>query len=324
MRGHPGHELAALMDALDIKQALVAPAFPAQGRTTLNAQLMVDGLPLSATTFANDVPSGDLRLVFRNDLCAIHAIGLDVVLAGVSAVAQWMRARPGVLTADAQTDDDLFTLASASQMAGIQLLCGSAGLARALTQVAGTRPLEQQSVSEQQSVNKRVKPIGPFLVVAGSRNPATLRQIEAVRLSGVAVIDVPPEFGQPDVPYVESISPVSGQVQAAIAAGRDAIVTTAGLELSPLGKDVIAHRLGNLAAQVLTRTRPGTLVVTGGDIATAVFTALGAHGISLLGELQPGIAFGSLADGAYAGLHVVTKAGGFGRAESMLNIIRGI
>lgn len=314
LRGHPGEELAALMGALDVEQALVAPAFPAQGRITLNAQLLVDGQPLSATPFASDVTSGDLRTVFKNDFCAVHGIGLDAVRAGVMVVAQCMRAQPGILLADAQTDDDLVTLASAAQKVGIRLLCGSAGLARALTRVVGTH----------YTANEAAEPVGPFLVIAGSRNAATVRQIEATRVSGTAVIDVPPEFGQPNVHHIESQSLVARQAQAVITAGRDAIVTAAAMELSPLGKDVIAHRLGAMAAQVLAGVTPGTLVLTGGDIATAVCAALGANGITLLGELQPGIAFGRLADGAYAGLCVVTKAGGFGRAESLLEIIRGI
>ncbi|HEY3288819.1 MAG TPA: four-carbon acid sugar kinase family protein [Anaerolineae bacterium] len=318
LRGHPCEELAALMDALKIKQALVAPAFPAQGRTTLNAQLIVDGQPHSAATLVDDVPSGDLRLVFRNEHYAMQTVGLDVVRAGVRTVAEWMCAQPGILMADAQTDDDLITLASAAQVAGIRLLCGSAGLARALAQVIGARRVAQQSA------NVIARPVSPFLVMAGSRNPATLKQIETARGSGVAVINLPAEFGQPDKPYSAALDHVSAQVKAVIAAGRDVIVTTAALELSPLGKDVIAHRLGEIAAQVLTGVRPGTLVLTGGDIAASVCAALGAHGITLLGELQPGIAFGSLSDGAYDGLRVVTKAGGFGRAESLLEIIRGM
>ena len=45
LRGHPGLELAAVMEVLDLERVLVAPAFPAQGRTTVGGQQLVDGTP---------------------------------------------------------------------------------------------------------------------------------------------------------------------------------------------------------------------------------------------------------------------------------------
>jgi len=51
MRGHPGAELAAVMGALGVDRALVAPAFPEQGRTTVNGRQLVGGRPLDATPF---------------------------------------------------------------------------------------------------------------------------------------------------------------------------------------------------------------------------------------------------------------------------------
>ena len=60
LRGHPGAELAAVMSALGAECALVAPAFPAQGRTTVGGRQRVDGIPLNRTEFARSVSTADL------------------------------------------------------------------------------------------------------------------------------------------------------------------------------------------------------------------------------------------------------------------------
>ena len=54
------------------------------------------------------------------------------------------------------------------------------------------------------------------------------------------------------------------------------------------------------------------IVVTGGDTLHAVLRALQAHGVDLMQEAAPGIPLGRIAGGPWAGLRIVSKAGGFG------------
>ena len=51
LRGQPAHALAGTMRALVVERALVAPAYPGQGRTTINGQQLVYGQPLEESTF---------------------------------------------------------------------------------------------------------------------------------------------------------------------------------------------------------------------------------------------------------------------------------
>jgi D-threonate/D-erythronate kinase len=67
----------------------------------------------------------------------------------------------------------------------------------------------------------------------------------------------------------------------------------------------------------MAQTAPAGLVLTGGEVATAVCEALAASQIWLGGEIAPGLAWGFFSDGDDAGLKVATKAGGFG-GEDML------
>ena len=54
LRGNIGVELMAAMQEAHCEKAIVAPAFPAVGRTTLNGVLLVDGTPVAETQFAGD------------------------------------------------------------------------------------------------------------------------------------------------------------------------------------------------------------------------------------------------------------------------------
>ncbi len=66
-------------------------------------------------------------------------------------------------------------------------------------------------------------------------------------------------------------------------------------------------------------TRP-PLVLSGGDTASLVCRALAADEIHLSGELAAGIPFGSLAGGPFDEIPVVTKAGGFGAPDALIQI----
>jgi uncharacterized protein YgbK (DUF1537 family) len=82
----------------------------------------------------------------------------------------------------------------------------------------------------------------------------------------------------------------------------------------------MAGRLANLARDRIERSRPGALLLTGGETAIAVLKALGAGGLRLAGEIEPGVALGALVGGPFAGLGLVTKAGGFGDAETLVRV----
>jgi uncharacterized protein YgbK (DUF1537 family) len=66
------------------------------------------------------------------------------------------------------------------------------------------------------------------------------------------------------------------------------------------------------------------VILTGGATARAVMHHVRARRLRILGELQPGIPVGRLEDGAWHGLTVVTKAGGFGTPSTLLDVVRAL
>jgi uncharacterized protein YgbK (DUF1537 family) len=84
----------------------------------------------------------------------------------------------------------------------------------------------------------------------------------------------------------------------------------------------IAAALGEVAERLADAGLVTALVLTGGDTARAVLAALGARGIALRAELLPGVPLGRIIGGELDGVAVVTKAGGFGRPDTLVEVQR--
>jgi uncharacterized protein YgbK (DUF1537 family) len=68
------------------------------------------------------------------------------------------------------------------------------------------------------------------------------------------------------------------------------------------------------------RAQPlGGLVMTGGDTARAVCRHLGATGVELISEVEPGVPLGRLVGRTQ--LLAVTKAGAFGSEQALLRAV---
>jgi uncharacterized protein YgbK (DUF1537 family) len=308
LRGHPALELRVLMDTLGARAALVAPAFPAQGRTTVRGRQCVNGMPLERTTFAREGATSDLVALFTP--LADGAVGV-LTRADLQRGAEYLAGRlrhereVSLWIADAEDESDLSVLAAAAFASPLRVLCGSAGLARAMARADGPGPI----------VTRAVPAEPPVLVVAGSRHAATAAQVESLRRSGTVVV-------RPKIAFLESGDPSAAartvaRVADVMATGRSVVLSITGLPEVPAHSMAIATRLASIVAGVCDRVRVGALVLTGGDTASAVCGALGSVSLSLTGELEPAIATGMLIGGRHPGTPVVTKAGGFGDDEAL-------
>lgn len=306
LRGHPCEELLAAMNALGTRRALVAPALPAEGRTTRGGRQFINGLPLQASAFGGQGGSTSLLDIFANDrdLPVIH-LPLGLVRQHPNAVCEWLRAgEDGILVADAETDDDLDVLARAAASSSLQVLCGAAGFARRLALALPQGPRQHVRPNATQ----------PILIVAGSKHAATMRQLQALADAGMPVVQLPQDvIDHPDRSLTETLATVG----ASLASGSATAVTTAGLNPSASAERTVAARLAEIATSPLIREQIGGMVLTGGDVAAAVCGALHAEGIALGGEIYAGQPWGRLIGGEMPGLPVATKAGSFGRDHAL-------
>ena len=296
LRGHPAAELDAVCQAWPSEPVLVAPAFPAQGRTVRDGRLLVGGVALEESEFGAEAGSGDLRAVFGGAKC----IGLEALRGDEGALRRLLRAG-GRVVADAETEEDLARLARAAVEEGFRVFCGSAGLALALE--------DRLNLPASKPAGPRWG-AGPPLVVVGSRSAVSTAQVEALA-----------------VPPVLLASPAESKKAADVLADtpshRAAVLQSGGGDW-PQGAAAVAAALGQTVARTAAIRRPGALVLTGGDTALAVCRALGASSLWLDGEVERGLPRGRLADGPYAGLPVVTKAGGFGGEAALRQALRSL
>jgi uncharacterized protein YgbK (DUF1537 family) len=312
LRGHPRDELLAAMDAIGATRALVAPAFPAEGRTTVGGRQRIDGVPLELSQIRGPGAASDLIALFETDHGPpVRLLDLATLRGKPDAVRRLLHDSHGIVVADAETDDDLMRLAGAADGVRLRLFCGTAGLAR---QLARSLPLTQNARPHLKTVRRS----GPILIVAGSRHEATARQIEVVRESGVPIVR--PEQSFIDDPQIGGNGTVA-QVAMHLAAGRSVVLTTLGLAPGAAGGHVVASRLAQIVAASEVSFRVGGLVLTGGDIAAAVSAALGATALWLRGEISSGIPWGRLEGGSLHGSPVATKAGSFGDDNALLSCI---
>jgi uncharacterized protein YgbK (DUF1537 family) len=312
LRGHPREELLAAMTASGETRALVAPAFPAEGRTTVGGRQFVGGLPLADSALGGASATSDLVAVFANTDLPVRVLALPAIRDASTELAAIIETEPaGILAADAATDRDLLALAHATSQTTLRLMCGTAGFARALAQTLSFRatPAPTPAIGAGG---------GPALVVAGSQHEATRRQVDALARLGTPVI-------RPSQAAMDGAEPLDAAVQELrerLAVNKAAVLTTAGLAPSPLGGGAVAARLAQIVSASGVVRAIGGLVLTGGDVAAATLAALGSSALRLGGEIAPGQPWGVLEGGMRPELPVVTKAGSFGDDQALRTCMR--
>lgn len=318
LRGNIGAELVAAMDEPGYRKAIVAPAFPAAGRTTVNGILLVNGTPVSQTAFARDpgfnFAGSDITELFRQSTgLRVGLITIETVRQGPELLHREIKARPeNILVCDAVKDSDLNIIARAG--AGIEnswLLCGSAGLARELIFLfAGASPGNPPKSTGSAP--------GPILLVVGSRNPVTIRQLERAH-AAMALPLVKIGTGRLASPgsTAKEVEDIATETRNLLEKGPVAVTASFSENAPGLEREIVTV-LAETTAAIATGTRIGGLFLSGGDTAQAVCDRLKVAAIELTGEVEPGIPAGRINGGLTDNVRVVTKAGGFGTDAAII------
>jgi uncharacterized protein YgbK (DUF1537 family) len=307
LRGNARAELLAVMAASGERRALVAPAFPAEGRTTVGGRQFVGGVPLAESPLGGEQSTSDIVAMFAGDEFPVRVLGLPAIHDQAETIAAILDTdAEGIVIADAATEDDLLALARATRRTSPRLLCGTAGFARALAQTLPLRPASPPDPRPRPGAH-------PVLIIAGSQNEATLRQI--AYLAEITTPIVRPT--QAVIDGTEPLDVVIDELRGCLVKGQSVVLTTAGLAPSAVGGRAVAERLAEIAASPRVRGAVGGLILTGGDVAAAVLAALEASALWLGGEVAPGQSWGVLEGGRLPGLPVATKAGSFGEDDAL-------
>lgn len=301
LRGNLAVEIEAAMEATGRKRAVVAPAFPASGRTTEDGVQLVHGVPVHETELARDP---------RNPVRESH---LPTILAGIGPVASLgvedldeLSVRQAmedhrIVVAGAETDEHLEALAAAVSEPSKVLWVGSAGLAGALGAVyPGTH------------VGDDVPPLAPYrrvLAVVGSRSEVSREQ--SARLITVAE-------------EIEEVLVSRGGVEEASRAARGVFGTGKSVLLRPNEEkgdpEVVVRELAEVSAGLAEEGLFEAMILTGGDTAIGVARRLEGEGILIEKEIEAGVPVGVFI-GRWP-CRVVTKAGAFGSPDTLETAFR--
>ncbi|QLG27272.1 four-carbon acid sugar kinase family protein [Halorarum halophilum] len=325
LRGNVVAEVDAALDATGADLALVAPASPRNGRTTVEGYHLVDGVLVAETDAGDDperpVDTSHLPTRFAGSSYPVVRLPVDRVAAGADAVADDLRATAGegraVVVADAVHERHLEALATGAAKSGCSVVyVGSAGLARYVKTPPPTADGPPSVPTRERSV----------LCVVGSTNPATLEQVRALHAESVVPLDLEAAIDDPGAASDAAASACAARLDdagfAALVSAPDsdapARALEAGRRLGLEGTSVRTHIAEALAGTVerlwhRDDDTPESLFVTGGAVASDVFDVLDAEGVLLSGEaVEEGIPLGCVAGGVADETPVVTKAGAFG------------
>ena len=295
LRGNVVAETMALLDISGRREAVVAAAFPAQGRTVRGGIVHVDGKPLAQTAFAKDAlsppPLAPLQEVF-----ALAKPGLRVQ---TLTAAPALHGEADIWVADSEVDADLTGIVTRfADRANDVLMVGSAGLTRALALVCfdgGPAPASPQRVT------------GTIVFAVGSRAMRSAEQVES--------LSTEPETTVLRVP--------NGRLQSGkIPSAQNLVLKATADEAGHEGDaERVAADMARHAIEIARSAKAEALVATGGDTAIAILAASDNPALQVLGDLMPGIPYARIRLGGTS-LWLVTKAGGFGGRDTFRDVAR--
>lgn len=319
LRGNIGAELEAVMKATGVNQLPFLPAFPRMARVTRNGKHYIDGIPVNESVFGQD-PFEPVR---HADVATL--IGEQSEVPVVSLSAGTASEADGILVYDAASDEELRETGIMLQQAGgLSVTAGCAGFGAVLAGLLG--------LNGKQAPLPRLS--GHFLMLCGSVNPITLRQIRIAEGNGFVRLALQPEEklmpnffrcpeGREKMVGIRHMLEENPRliIDANDTYGDD--LTQQYAEMHGLTSDEIririAENLGAIMDSLFDNPALGTLLITGGDTLMACMKAVGIHEMEPLGELFPGVVLSCFTHLGHT-RHVISKSGGFGEPDLLVKI----
>ena len=337
LRGNLGSETDAMLDVLGPDYiAIAAPCFPATGRIVCGGYMLVDGVPLHKTNIAIDpktpVKTSDVVALFtQQSKYGVAAIDLNEMMKGAYYLADriGVLAEKGVRTIvfDCISQEDLDLIADAVIESGKKTIAVDPGVFTATMARKLITPTDRT-------------PSSLILAVVGSVNPNTRAQMEYLWLSQrtYSVMVETKRFLESAVARESEIKRVVTEILAE--AGNYQILTVTGDGIYPENRidfgpymeklgcsmDEVTGIINRSFAEIAYRifeAKPAfrALYTSGGDVTVAACERFGTAGLRLHDEVLPLAAYGTFLEGAYDGVHIITKGGSQGGEDAIAQCI---
>ncbi len=272
LRGNIGVELEALLESLKVKRIPLCAAFPDMGRVTVNSTHYVDGVEISKSSYGRDIKSpvneSNIKILLSNQMNNPEKIDVK----------------------DASTNEDLKNLSRGTPG---NVFAGASAWAGELTDCWLSGKNGDGSDTSKKG-NIRTVPIlpipqGPVLIVSGSLNPLSLKQIDYWEKSRRRSIGIN-----------EPIACVQGW------GDENLLVKT------PTKKITGSLRKLNDAVSPLESSK---VILNGGDTAYGFMRSTGIRQVNVIKSIITGIALTE-----YKNRYIVLKPGGYGEADTLVKL----
>ncbi len=340
LRGNLGAEVEAVLEIVRPDCAIIAPAFPKYGRTTVDGVQYLHDRPLHETEFGTDptapVKDADIsRRLAEGSRRRCGRITLDQLHAGPEKIKQAVEGMVSggveLVVIDIAEQEDLKRLCLGLSHTSLKVVyVGSTGLAEFVPLAFNVNSISITR-NEEHSVDSR-----PALALVGSASETTRKQLQVAQAkSQLKIIQLDPtHVVQNDHMSAAELDKTESSLRASLASGndtalavnssRDEIAATQqlGARLNLSASQVAQEIVGWLAlvgSRLVSEGEISGIVATGGDTANALCNALGTQALEIMGEVEAGIPIMRLL-GAQS-LPLVTKAGGFGSSSALADAL---
>ena len=301
LRGHLKTETDILLRHLPESIALVVPAYPASGRTTIGGYHLLNGRLLEKTELARD-PLWPVRSSYAPGCFGpeTERIPIDIVSQGADAVADALMTastRSRVIVADALTDDDIDVLAFGAAKSGLRIL--------------PVDPGPFTSAYAAQLLSTKSNPT--ILAVIGSTSELTERQLAPLaKNANTRVMTL-----RTDRLVLAATQKITWDIPAGFSGG--VLVLRPGETLERGSEEIVAAGLAEAGSYFMKTLSPRVcgVILSGGDTAIHFARRMGISVLSPEMEIQPLMMGGRVVNEPCAGLLVVTKGGLIGREDAL-------
>ncbi|WP_145409797.1 four-carbon acid sugar kinase family protein [Paenibacillus xylanexedens] len=339
MRGNIGIEIDALYDVVKPDFMMIAPGYPKNNRTILEGIHYLNGVPLADTEIAND-PKTPVTLSYLPDLLkqqTNYEVG-EITIADLEIGQGLIQVKleqfkqnniPYVLVDSTEERHLEMILQMTRELEYTFAWAGSAGIANYL-------PAHYELESKSAELTIPMNP-GPILTVVGSVNKNSREQLNLLLkqtpISSVLFHSFKAVSASAD--RAEEIERVYAEVRSKALEGQDVVLySTAeqvdielaratgemrGLNHTEVSNEIVLA-MGEICARLLEEGLFKGVSMTGGDTAKQICLKWNISGFELLDELEIGVPISKFI--GIDDLHVITKAGGFGKPDVFIHAIQ--
>lgn len=338
LRGNIAVETLTLLEVLGLDAAVIFPAFPSEGRTTIGGFHLVKGVPLQRTEVSRDpscpIVESNIANLLKSQLPqelsdTIDLISLDIVMKGagpiLSKLNELIAKGKKLIIADAVSTTDLEQIALAVTKSTYKILpTGSAGAAQALSKIWYPNTDE----------NKETEPTLPDLpkfVVSGSATELTASQIKRLQenddIENTYFIAIKPQniFSNDCDDVAQRVLNNLVKDNVVILHSSELIENTeemnALLMEHEITREVFISKICDYLAaitRIVLSQKNAILVTVGGETSYKCCRAIGSKNLEIIDTVAPAIPLGI----DHKGQYIVTKSGNLGTQNTLIDIIR--